>query len=156
MARPKDGIARETLETALLDTGRPLLVPGSEPLNPETVAIAWKSTREAARAVTAAAPFLATAKRIVVITCAEHSDMDRDSATRLLATLHRHNAAAEVREVPPGAHGAAETLLATAAEVKAGLLVMGGYSHSRVREMVLGGVTAHMLRAAAVSLLIVH
>jgi nucleotide-binding universal stress UspA family protein len=156
VARPKDGTARDTLETALLDTGRPLLIPGTQPLDPETVAIAWKSTREAARAVTAAAPFLAKAKRIVVITCAEQSDTDRDSATRLFATLQRHNGAAEVREVTPGPHGPAETLLATAAEVKAGLLVMGGYSHSRVRELVLGGVTAHVLRAAAVSVLMVH
>lgn len=156
VARPEEDASREMLEAALLDTGRPLLIPGSQPLNPETVAIAWKSTREAARAVTAAAPFLAKAKRIVVITCAEHSGIDRDSATRLFATLQRHNAATEVRDVPPGSHGAAETLLATAAEVGAGLLVMGGYSHSRVRELILGGVTAHVLRGAAVSVLMVH
>ncbi len=156
VARPEEGAARETLEAALLDTGRPLLIPGSQPFNPETVAVAWKSTREAARAVTAAAPFLAKAKRIVIITAAEHDRMDRDSATRLFATLQRHNAATEVREVPVGSHGAAETLLATVAEVGAGLLVMGGYSHSRVRELILGGVTAHVLRSAAVSVLMVH
>lgn len=156
VARPEEGAAREMLEAALLDTGRPLLIPGSQPFIPDTIAIAWKSTREAARAVTAAAPFLAKAKRIVVMTCAEHSGIDRDSATRLFATLQRHNAAAEVREVPPDSHGAAETLLATASQVGAGLLVMGGYSHSRVRELILGGVTAHVLRGAAISVLMVH
>ena len=156
VARAEEGAAREMLEAALLDTGRPLLIPGAQPLNPETVAIAWKSTREAARAVTAAAPFLAKAKRIVIVTAAEHQGMDRDSATRLLATLHRHNAAAEVRTVPVGAHGPAEAVLAAASEVGAGLLVMGGYSHSRVRELVLGGVTAHVLRKATVSVLMVH
>jgi nucleotide-binding universal stress UspA family protein len=46
--------------------------------------------------------------------------------------------------------------LATAAEVGAGLLVMGGYSHSRVRELILGGVTAHVLRDAALPVLMVH
>ncbi len=155
VARPDDSVARETLEAALLDTGRPLLVPGAQPLDCETVAIAWKSTREAARAVTAAAPFLGKARRIVVITCAEHEGIDRDSA-RLFATIHRHNTATEVRDVPLGTRSAAEALLATASEVGAGLLVMGGYSHSRVRELILGGVTAHVLRGAAVSVLMVH
>jgi nucleotide-binding universal stress UspA family protein len=156
VGRPEQGSARDVLEAALLDTGRPLLIPGAEPLNPETVAIAWKSTREAARAVTAAAPFLAKAKRIVIITAAEHDRMDRDSGMRLFATLQRHNPATEARYVPPGSRGAAETLLATAAEVGAGLLVMGGYSHSRVRELILGGVTAHVLRDAALPVLMVH
>lgn len=156
VARPGEGAARETLEAALLDTGRPLLVPGSQPLNPETVAIAWKSTREAARAVTAAAPFLAKADRIVIISADEHDGMDRDSATRLFATLERHNAATEAHHVPAGPHNAAETLLAKATELGAGLLVMGGYSHSRVRELILGGVTAHVLRSATLPVLMVH
>ena len=156
VARPEAGAARDLLEAALLDTGRPLLIPGSAPLNPETVAIAWKSTREAARAVTAAAPFLAKAKRIVIITAAERDRMDRDSGMRLFATLQRHNPATEERYVPHGSHSAAETLLTTAAEVGAGLLVMGGYSHSRVRELVLGGVTAHMLREATLPVLMAH
>jgi nucleotide-binding universal stress UspA family protein len=156
VARPEEGAARETLEAALLDTGRPLLIPGTQPLDAETIAIAWKSTREAARAVTAAEPFLAKAKRVVVITCAEHEGIDRDSATRLFATLQRHNAATEARDVPLAKRSAAEALLATASEVGAGLLVMGGYSHSRVRELVLGGVTAHVLRHAKLSVLMVH
>jgi nucleotide-binding universal stress UspA family protein len=156
VARPEEGSARETLEAALLDTGRPLLISGTRPLDTETVAIAWKSTREAARAMTAAAPFLAKAKRIVVITAAEHEGMDHDSATRLFATLRRHNAATEMRDVPLGTRSAAEALLATASELSAGLLVMGGYSHSRVRELILGGVTAHVLRHATTPVLMVH
>lgn len=156
VGRPEEGTARESLEAALLDTGRPLLIPGTAPFNPEAVAIAWKSTREAARAVTAAAPFLAKAKRIAIITAAEHDQMDRDSATRLFATVQRHNPATEAHHVPAGPHSAAETVLAKATELGAGLLVMGGYSHSRVRELILGGVTAHVLRHATTSVLMVH
>jgi nucleotide-binding universal stress UspA family protein len=156
VGRPEEGAARETLEAALLDTGRPLLIPGTAPFNPEAVAIAWKSTREAARAVTAAAPFLAKAKRIVIISAAEHDGMDRDSATRLFATVQRHNPATEAHHVPAAPHSAAETLLAKATELGAGLLVMGGYSHSRVRELILGGVTAHVLRSAKLPVLMVH
>jgi nucleotide-binding universal stress UspA family protein len=55
-----------------------------------------------------------------------------------------------------GPRGAAETLLAAAAELGAGLLVMGGYSHSRVRELIFGGVTAHVLRGAALPVLMAH
>lgn len=156
VGRHVEGAMRETLEAALLDTGRPLLIPGTEPLDPKTVAIAWKSTREAARAVTAAAPFLATAKRIVIITATEHGRIDRDSGMRLFATLQRHNPATEARYVPASSRGTPETLLATAAEVGAGLLVMGGYSHSRVRELILGGCTEHMLRNAPLPVLMAH
>ena len=156
VGRPAEDAARDVIEAGLLDTGRPLLIPGAVPIDPEIVAIAWKSTREAARAVTAAAPFLARAKRVVIVTAAERDPLDRDSATRMLATVQRHNPATEVRYVPPGSRGVAETLLVTAAEAGAGLLVMGGYNHSRVRELILGGVTEHVLRSATLPVLIAH
>jgi len=147
---------RETLEAALLDTGRPLLIPGLISRSMETIVIAWKSTREAARAVTAAWPFLTKAKRIVILTVAEDDRMDQESGARLLATLRRHNPASEARHLQRGAGNAAEDLLATAAEIGAGLLVMGGYSHSRLRELMFGGVTAHVLRGAQVPVLMAH
>ena len=96
----EQGATRDTMEAALLDTGRPLLIPGSAPPLAETVAIAWKSTREAARAVTAAAPFLAKAKRIVILTVAEDDRMDRESGARLFATVQRHKPATEARHFP--------------------------------------------------------
>ncbi|HXA70135.1 MAG TPA: universal stress protein [Stellaceae bacterium] len=156
VARPVEGGASDILAAALLDTGRPLLIPGARPLNPEIVAIAWKSTREAAQAVTAAAPFLETAQRIVIITVTEHDPMDRDSGMRLLATLQRHNPATEARHIPPDSRSTGETLLATVDGVGAGLLVMGGYSHNPVRELILGGVTEHVLRSAALPVLMAH
>ena len=150
------GTGRAILEAALLDTGRPLLIPGPAPMTPETIAIAWKSTREAAHAVTAASPFLAKAKRIVILTVPEDGRTDREAGTRLFATLHRHNPATEARHLQPGPRGAAETLLAAAAEIGAGLLVMGGYGHSRMRELIFGGVTEHVLRTAALPVLMAH
>jgi hypothetical protein len=91
------GVLRETLEAALFDSGRPLLIPGSAPVAPDTVAIAWKSTREAARAVAAAMPFLATAKRVVVLAVAEDSKAGRGDTARLVVALQRHDIAAEAR-----------------------------------------------------------
>jgi nucleotide-binding universal stress UspA family protein len=156
VARPVEGAPPDLFEATLLDAGRPLLIPGARPLNPDIVAIAWKSTHEAARAVTAAVPFLETAQRIVIITVAEHDPMDRDSGMRLLATLQRHNPATEARYVPADSRSTGETLLAEVDGVGAGLLVMGGYSHNPVRELILGGVTEQVLRSAALPVLMAH
>lgn len=152
-----EGVAPETLEAALLDTGRPLLIPGPAPKAPaETLAIAWKSTREAARAVTAATPFIQQAKRVVILTISEKDRMDRDSAARLRETLLRHNGAVETRHLDQTPGNVGEALVTAASGIGAGLLVMGGYGHSRLREWVFGGVTEHVLHASALPVLVAH
>jgi len=152
-----DAAARATLETALLQTGRPLLVPGATPPAPTVsgrVAIAWKPTPQAGRAVAAAIPFLDAANEIAVISV-EEEDAPRDDAERLVRALAWHGFKASVQRLRPGPHGAAETLLAAAAE-QAGLLVMGGYGHSRVREWVFGGFTQRVLADAPMPVLMAH
>jgi hypothetical protein len=69
-----EGVSLDTIEAALIDSGRPLLILPAAPLTaiPETVAIAWKATPQAARALTAALPFVSKAKQIVVLTVAEN------------------------------------------------------------------------------------
>lgn len=153
-----DGFALDTIETALIDSGRPLLIPGTAPLTalPETVAIAWKPTREAARAVHAAMPILALAKRITILTVAEdESTSDKAVAARLLGNLRWHGFAVSARQVPPGDEGPAGTLLA-AAEAEKALLLMGGYGHGRLREWIFGGFTRHALETASLPILIAH
>jgi nucleotide-binding universal stress UspA family protein len=150
------GVMPETLEAALIDSGRPLLIPGAAPVAAETIAIAWKSTREAARAVGAAMPFLAQAKRVAILTAVEDDRTDSNDAARLLAALRRHDIAAEARQLRPGSRSAADTLLGAASEIGAGLLVMGGYGHSRLRELVFGGVTERIIRDAAPAVLMAH
>jgi nucleotide-binding universal stress UspA family protein len=150
------GVMPETLEAALFDSGRPLLIPGAAPAGADTVAIAWKSTREAARAVGAAMPFLVQAKRVAILTAAEDDRAEHSDAARLLATLRRHDIAAEARQLRPGSRSAADALLAEASEIGAGLLVMGGYGHSRLRELVFGGVTERVIRDAALAVLMAH
>ncbi len=146
---------RRTLEAALLDTGRPLLIPGAIARPMDTVAIAWKSTREAGHALTAAWPFIAKAKEVVVLTAPEGGRSD-EGETRLLQTLRRHNSRTDVRRLDPGHGSVADTLLTAATELGAGLLVMGGYSHSRLRELVFGGVTERVLRGADLPVLMAH
>ena len=106
-----------------------------------TIAIAWKETAEAARAVTAAMPILAKAKKIVVLTASESSadeDAEMHPAEYLTRQLAAHGFKAEAREVEPGKRSAADALIAAAHEAGADLLVMGAYSHSRFRELVFG------------------
>jgi hypothetical protein len=99
-------------------------------------------------------PFLTRTKEIVVLTVEEEEGRP-DDADRLARSLAWHGLAATVERLTPGAHGAAETLLA-AVSTKAGLLVMGGYGHSRIGEWVFGGFTQRVLADAPLPVLIAH
>jgi nucleotide-binding universal stress UspA family protein len=159
IGRPSDDqlAPSDVLETALLNSGRPLLIP-SAPIAalPDTVVIAWKATPEAARAVTAAMPFLSIAKQIVIMTVAEdESALEDEGAARLMANFRWHGFPVSVRRLEPGENGPAETLLAATRE-QAALLVMGGYGHSRLREWIFGGFTQRILRKAEIPVLITH
>ncbi len=155
-ATGEDVVARSTLEAVLVETGRPLLIPAASamPANFERIAIAWKPTREAARAVALAMPFLSRANEIVVITVEEEA-AERDDSRRLVRNLAWHGLAAKAERLKPGPEGAAATLLAGVAD-RADLLVMGGYGHSRLREWVFGGFTQRMLADAPLPVLIAH
>jgi nucleotide-binding universal stress UspA family protein len=153
----EDATARSMLEALLLEIGRPLLIPARTPVSPtfaERVAIAWKATPQASRAVACAMPFLTRAKEVVVLTV-EEEEGRRDDAERLVAYFGWHGIAATVERLSPGPHGAAETMLA-AATARSELLVMGGYGHSRLREWVFGGFTQRVLNDAPLPVLIVH
>ena len=152
-----DTALHSILEAVLLESGRPLLIPGTAApavMMAEKIAIAWKPTPEAARAVAMAMPFLTRTKEIVVMTV-EEEEGRRDDADRLARNLAWHGLAATVERLTPGAHGAVDTLLA-AVSTKAGLLVMGGYGHSRLREWVFGGFTQRVLADAPLPVLIAH
>jgi nucleotide-binding universal stress UspA family protein len=149
--------ARSRLEALLLDTGRPLLISGAEAPSPDfidRVAIAWKPTEQAARAVAFAMPFLGRAKEITVLTI-EEEEGQRDPAERLVAYLRRHEIKAVSEQLAPGPDGGATTLLA-AARQKSSLLVMGGYGRSRLREWVFGGFTQSVLDHAELPVLMAH
>jgi nucleotide-binding universal stress UspA family protein len=152
-----EGVSLDTVEVALIDSGRPLLIPPAVPLTavPETIAIAWKATPQAARALTAASPFLSMAKQIVVLTVAEDQRAPEEEADRLMAGLQWQGVPVLVRHLRPQAHSAADTLLSAAGE-HAALVVMGGYGHSRLREWIFGGFTLRVLRGADVPVLMAH
>ncbi|HEV2302679.1 MAG TPA: universal stress protein [Stellaceae bacterium] len=151
-----NGASSGSLEAALIDSGRPIFLPPAAPLAalPDKVAIAWKETREAARAVTAALPFLARAKEILVLVV-EEEGAAAEPADRLAAALAWRGCPVSVRRLAPAAEGAGEALLGEAKKAGA-MLVMGGYGHSRLREWVFGGVTRRVSQSAEIPVLIAH
>jgi nucleotide-binding universal stress UspA family protein len=158
LGRAEGGVSAEVLETALLNSGRPLFIPSEAPVTtfPETIAIAWKETTEAARAVAAAMPFLSKATRITILRVEEGPEEPAEEEPRVTTGLRWHGFQVSVRRVKPSAKSSPpETLLAAAGE-EATLLVMGGYGHSRLREWIFGGFTRRVLRGSPLPVLMVH
>ncbi len=142
-------------EAALLDTGRPILsVSPSASMRPGegTVVVGWNGSAQASRAVAAAMPFLATAPRVVVVSMAEKGV--NASPADLVTYLGWHGVRAEART--PEAKGASVGAVLLSEAADAGLLVMGAYTHNRLREMIFGGVTRHVLENAMVPVLMAH
>jgi nucleotide-binding universal stress UspA family protein len=155
--REDEGVSIDTIERAVLGSGRPVLIPPAAGLSalPDTIVVAWKAAPEAARAVTAAMPLLHLASQIVILTVAEEKGPSDDESARLMTTLHWHGLNASTRHLQPERAGGADTLLA-AAGAEGGLVVMGAYGHSRMREWIFGGFTQHVLRGAGVPVLMMH
>ncbi len=147
--------ARSVLEAALLNTGRPLLIPSAvmPTASFAAVAIAWKATPQAARAVAGAMPFIARAKEVIVMAVEE--GQGTDDADRLVRNLAWHGCHASAERLTANGRDGAEVLL-DAAKGRAGLLVMGGYGHSRLREWVFGGFTQRVLADAPLPVLMAH
>lgn len=115
-----------------------------------TVLVGWNGSREATRAAHEALPFLVRAGRVVVCAVGDVAAASLDAAAGM---LRRHGVPAEplATRDPDGAAG--EILLASALAHRADLLVMGSYGHTRVRELLFGGATRHMLRQAPLPVL---
>jgi nucleotide-binding universal stress UspA family protein len=146
-------------EQSLLQTRRPVLLAPTRLENrlTDTAMIAWDESPECWRAVSAGLPFLRLAKSVQVISVDRNADRRSASQAEALAYLRCHDIAATARVIAPDLRSVGDTLLAAAGEGDVGLLVMGAYSHSRLREMLLGGVTRHILQnAVARPVLLAH
>ena len=163
LGRPPEATALSTggIGAVLVASGRPLLVaPKTSPENiAPKIAVAWKDSPEAARAVTAAAPLLTKAERVIVLT-ADEGDTKANarvtSAERLAAQFRRHGATSEARLVVPGGRTLPDAVLDTAVASGADILIMGGYGHSRLRELVFGGFTRHVLNSSPLPVFLFH
>lgn len=152
------GQVREAAGTVLVNSGRPLLlVPPKAPKKiGKSVAIAWKPSPEAARAVGAAMPLLAAAARVTIISIAENEDETASSAEALSTSLRWHGINAEISYMAHPAGSVHDTIIRSATDAKADLLIMGAYGHSRLSEFIFGGFTRHVLGGAAMPVLLAH
>jgi nucleotide-binding universal stress UspA family protein len=156
-----DELPVDAVANILVKSGRPVLLAPNAALKSigKTVAIAWKETAEAARAVTAAMPLLERAERVLVLTADEHGDdptAKLRAAERLAQSLSAHGVKAEAKRVPADSEHPSRALARAAAEEGADLLVMGAYTHSRTRELVFGGFTRELLMICDLPLLMLH
>jgi nucleotide-binding universal stress UspA family protein len=165
MARPKSEQALDlvavAVEDALFSAGRPVLLTPSDctPAQLEAMIkgpaiISWNGSIEAIRSISAARPLLAGRPRVRVINV-QDSHAGVQSAADLVHYLAWQGVAAAVGETAETG-SIAERLLTAAREAEAGLLVMGAYTHSRLKHLVLGGVTSHMIDAANIPVFMTH
>jgi nucleotide-binding universal stress UspA family protein len=141
----------------LFNSGGPMLmVPyiHKGPLDAQHVGIAWDGSRLAARAWRDALPFLMGAKAVTVI--AVNEEASEASSDRLVSHLTRRGIAARVQRLTTERGNVQGAILSIAAESNMGLLVMGGYGHSRLHERILGGVTRSMFDTMTVPVLMSH
>lgn len=146
-----------TLEAALMHGGRPVLLAPAAPPDPvgTIAAIAWDGGPQCARAVSGALPFLHAAEMVHVLGASTgHADPDAPDA--LVDYLAWHGIDARAHRIDPGNARVGEVLLETASAFGADLFVMGAYSHSRMRELILGGVTRFVLANAGLPVLMAH
>jgi nucleotide-binding universal stress UspA family protein len=144
-----------------LECGRPVLVipcMGRYPKVGQDVMIAWKAGRECARAVFDALPLLVNAKvRILEISERSGDGNASSTATAIAASLARHGIKPTVQtSILGGSIGVGDEILSRAADAEADLLVMGAYGYSRMRELVFGGATRHLLRHMTLPTLLSH
>jgi nucleotide-binding universal stress UspA family protein len=143
----------------LFQSGGPVLViPHTHkgPFEPKRIGIAWDGSRLAARAVRDAAPFLACAHAITIISVDEAQATASASATSLATYLARHGLTAHVERSSADRADIQSTILSIAADTGMDLIVMGAYGHSRLQERILGGVTRGMLQSMTVPTLMSH
>jgi nucleotide-binding universal stress UspA family protein len=150
--------APEPLEAALLKTGRPVLVvpPTAQSCIASHVVIGWNGSDEAARAVGAAISCLRAAEAVTVVTGRKSAEQKRPNAQDLVDYLAWHGVQAAAKVFDSHAKSAGEGLLNAARELKCDLIVLGGYSHSRAREVMVGGVTRYMLAEADLPIFMAH
>jgi nucleotide-binding universal stress UspA family protein len=142
---------KDIAEQSLLQSRRPVLLAPSrlETNLTDSAMIAWDESPECWHAVSAAIPFLKLARSVRVVSVDKNAANRRASQAEALAYLRCHGINATEQVIAPELRSVGDTLLATAAEHNIGLLVMGAYSHSRLREMLLGGATRDILQNAS-------
>lgn len=145
-----------TLEAALLESGKLVMMCPPHPVESVggRIALAWNGSAEAARAVTAALPLLKKAESVTILS-GEGASL-AVSAEEAKAYLAVHDIACSLRLFSAAPNAVGQALLAGAKEASADCLLMGAYGQSRQRELVMGGVTQHIIDHADMPIFFMH
>ena len=146
------------IESALFESGRPIVLsPPSPPRQIATnVMIAWNCSTEQARAIALAMPLLREADRVTVLTVIGGTGVPGPSAGQLIRYLRHHGIAANPMKVGLDGRNTGEAILAAAQSLSCDLLIKGAYTQSRLRQMIFGGATQHVLANASLPVLLAN
>jgi nucleotide-binding universal stress UspA family protein len=152
----------DMIETALFQSGRPLIVVPyiqKDGLKLDRVVCCWDGSRAAARAFNDALPLLARANTVdllIVLNEKTNSDNREIRGVEIATHLARHDVKVQLQTVPAADIDVTNAILSYVADNSGTLIVMGGYGHARLREVILGGVTREMLKSMTVPVFMSH
>ncbi|GJL82558.1 MAG: universal stress protein A [marine bacterium B5-7] len=153
-------ISAGLVDDVVMGVGRPVLVVpyvGTADTIGKKILLAWNGSRESVRALHDAMPLLRTADKVVVMAVnPPDDDNERIAGSDISLHLARHDVNTVVNSTVSRDIDIGDTLLSRAADEGVDLIVMGGYGHSRIRELILGGVTRHLLNHMTVPVLMSH
>jgi nucleotide-binding universal stress UspA family protein len=149
---------KELSRAVLFGSGRPVVLFPDKPLvaRIDHVAIAWDGSPAAARALGDAAIFLTSASQVSIIHVLDEKPMEDGPGRRIFDSLEKRGVKAEPYPIHTHGHPIGDALQEKAIELRADLLVMGGYGHSRTLEFILGGATADVLSNPLLPVLMSH
>ena len=149
-----DVSSSDALHAVLFDSGRPVLVAPqvATPTVGHRICVAWNGTAESAAAVLAAIPWMQRASAVRILSADEYQRRG-PGAPELSSYLALHGINVEIAQFRPLDREVGRGLLTAAKEFGADMLAMGAYSHSRLRQLILGGVTRHVLENATLPVL---
>ncbi len=146
-----------TIEAGLFEAGRPVLI--APPLPPQrmgdNILIAWNCSTEQARTTALAMPLLHKANRVIVLTV-QGGTVPGPTGEQLARYLQRNGVPSEPITVSAEGRSTGEAILTEAASLECDLLIKGAYTQSRLRQMIFGGATRHIMANASLPVLMAH
>ena len=152
------GLHNRAIESSLFESGRPvLLAPPRAPSQiATTIMVHWNASPEQARTTTFAMPLLQQARRVIVLGIAGGQGVSGPPAEQVVTNLKRNGVAAELMNLGLEGRSTGEVVLAAAKAQGCDLLVKGAFTQSRLRQMIFGGTTSHILANAELPVLMAH
>lgn len=163
MQSEPDGVDNDDIiEASLFESGRPLIVVPyiqKEGLKLDHVVCCWDGSRAAARAINDGLPLLVKASTVDLLIVLNEKTENQNNVIRgaeMAKHLVRHDVKVQIVTIPAADIDVANAILSYIADVSGTLIVMGGYGHARLREVILGGVTRDMLKSMTVPVFMSH